>query len=104
MNEYDQNNPVAVGYRDKPINNPVVNEGTKAAPNYVAYEASPAYPWKFARFRKVGDGKDSTFILLDDEPEDHSKDDPLKFWQDMQAIGEAPLNVTVVPSGSKKPW
>lgn len=101
--KYSQQYPLAVGYRDKPIHNPVVNEGTKAAPNYVAYEAYPAYPWKFGKFIQIGDGRDSQFIRVDDaEPEDHSKDDPLKFWKTMQDIGNAPLNVNTVPKEGKR--
>ena len=105
--KYSQQFPLAVGYRDEPIHNAVGNFGTEKEPDWREVSAYAAYPWKFAKFKQIGDGKDSIFIPIEEEPEDHSKDDPLKFWQDMQNIGNAPLNVEAeyVP-GKKghKPW
>ena len=105
--KYSQQFPLAVGYRDNPIPNAVGNFGTEKAPDWREVKAYPAYPWKFMEFQQIGDGRDSQFIPVTDEPADHSQDNPLKFWKDMQNIGNAPEGVEADYVPGKKgarPW
>lgn len=86
--DYIDAEDVAIAYRNNPISNLWENVADQGKPpEYVLRKVYPAYPWKMAKFQKIGDGKDSKFIPLQEEPDDHSKDDALKFWQRAQLYG-----------------
>ena len=85
---------VATGYRDNPLHNQWVNvePNPKKPPVYEERRAYPAYPWKFGKFEKIGDGKDSQFIPIED-PIGHSRDNPKGFWDMAQLVGAVMENV-----------
>lgn len=85
--------PTAIGYRDEPIHNCIgnVEPDPKRQPIWQEFSAYPAYPWKFADFEKIGDGKDSQFIPKGD-PHNHLYDDAESYWRNGQASGALPKN------------
>jgi len=84
----------AIGYRDNPISNVWVNvePDPKKPPVYEERRPYPAYPWKFAEFEKIGDGKDSVFIPKTD-PVDHSRESAKDFWDMAQLVGKVMENI-----------
>lgn len=84
----------AIGYRDNPISNVWENVETdpKKPPVYEERKPYPAYPWKFAQFEKIGDGKDSVFIPIT-EPVDHKNEDAAGFWEMAQLVGKVMENI-----------
>lgn len=84
----------AIGYRDNPISNVWENVETdpKKPPVYEERRPYPAYPWKFAQFEKIGDGKDSVFIPIT-EPVDHKNEDAAGFWEMAQLVGKVMENI-----------
>lgn len=84
----------AIGYRDNPISNVWVNvePDPKKPPIYEERRPYPAYPWKFAQFEKIGDGKDSVFIPITD-PVDHKRENAKDFWDMAQLVGKVMENI-----------
>ena len=109
MNEYDDMGntvlpfPIAAGYRDKPLStvNVNINPGDPTKPIYKECRTYPAFPWALCEFNQHGDGHDSEFIPVTEEADDHSRDNPQKFWDLCQATGAVPNPIHARPIPGK---
>lgn len=93
--------PVASGYLDKPLHNVNVNIGTDDNPVYQECRTYPAFPWKLCDMHKQGDGHDSYFIPAQEEPDDHSKDNPKKYWDLLVSLEAVPNPIHARPIQGK---
>lgn len=93
--------PIAAGFRDKPTSTANVNIGTAENPVYKECNTYPAYPWALSDFIQNGDGRESEFIPTSEEPDDHGKDNPKKFWDLCMAVDAVPKPIHVRPIPGK---
>lgn len=90
--------PVSGKFRNNPLHNLLMNVGTKTRPLYVEGVPYPPFPWALCRMKKYGDGENSRFVP-EGEPDDHRRDDPLKFWKMAQENGDVPFNIPAPERG-----
>lgn len=93
--------PIAAGFRDKPTSTVNVNIGSAENPVYTECRTYPAYPWALCEFNQHGDGHDSEFVPVREEPDDHSRDNPQKFWDLCQSVGAVPKPIHARPIPGK---
>jgi len=93
--------PVASGYLESPMHNVNVNIGTDDNPVYHEYRTYPAFPWKVCDMNKQGDGHESVFTPARKEPDDHSRDDPKKYWDLLVSLDAVPQPTHSTPIRGK---
>lgn len=88
--DYELPYPVAAGFRDKPLQNVMVNVGSDKVPAYAEFMTSPAFPWALAEFTKTGDGKESVYTPTGSAIE-HPGESAKAYWQLVMSVGAVPL-------------